>query len=99
MPQLDGVEATIQISAQNPDIKFVVLTTYDNDEYVFKGIEAGAKAYLLKDAPWEELFKAIRAVYKGESLIQPRVASKALDRFAELTPTRRRLLRRSLSES
>jgi len=85
MPEVDGVEAMRQIRAANPGIKFIVLTTYDNDEYIFKGIEAGARAYLLKDAPREELFKAIRAVYKGESLIEPAVAGKVLDRFAELS--------------
>ena len=85
MPEVDGVEAMRQIRASNPGIKFIVLTTYDNDEYIFKGIEAGARAYLLKDAPREELFKAIRAVYKGESLIEPAVAGKVLDRFAELS--------------
>jgi len=57
MPELDGVEAMHQIRAENPDIKFIVLITYDNDEYIFKGIEAGAKTYLLKDAPREELSK------------------------------------------
>jgi len=85
MPEVDGVEAMRRIRAENPDVKFIVLTTYDNDEYIFKGIEAGARAYLLKDAPREELFKAIRAVYKGESLIEPAVAGKVLDRFAELS--------------
>jgi len=85
MPEVDGVEAMHQIRSENPDIKFIVLTTYDNDEYIFKGIEAGARAYLLKDAPREELFKAVRAVYRGESLIEPTVASKVLDRFAELS--------------
>ncbi len=85
MPELDGVEAMRQIRVKNPEMKFIVLTTYDNDEYIFKGIEAGARAYLLKDAPREELFEAIRAVYKGESLIQPAVAGKVLDRFAELS--------------
>ncbi len=85
MPEVDGVEAMRQIRAADPGIKFIVLTTYDNDEYIFKGIEAGARAYLLKDAPREELFKAIRAVYKGESLIEPAVAGKVLDRFAELS--------------
>jgi len=85
MPEVDGVEAMRQIGAVNPDIKFIVLTTYDNDEYIFKGIEAGARAYLLKDAPREELFKAIRAVHKGESLIEPAIAGKVLDRFAELS--------------
>ncbi len=85
MPEVDGVEAMRQIRIKNPDMKFIVLTTYDNDEYIFKGIEAGARAYLLKDAPREELFKAIRAVYKGESLIEPAVAGKVLDRFVELS--------------
>jgi len=85
MPEIDGVEAMCQIRAGNPEIKFIVLTTYDNDEYIFKGIEAGARAYLLKDSPREELFKAIRAVHKGESLIEPAVAGKVLDRFAELS--------------
>ena len=85
MPEVDGVEAMRQIKVKNPAMKFIVLTTYDNDEYIFEGIEAGARAYLLKDAPREELFKAIRAVYRGESLIQPAVAGKVLDRFAELS--------------
>jgi DNA-binding NarL/FixJ family response regulator len=85
MPELDGVEAICQIAADDPDISFIILTTYSDDEYIFKGIEVGARAYLLKDAPREELFRAIRAVYEGESLIQPVVASKVLDRFAELS--------------
>ena len=85
MPELDGVEAMRQIGDHDPNIKFIVLTTYDNDEYIFRGIEAGARAYLLKDAPRQELFKAIRGVYKGESLIQPAVAGKVLDRFAQLS--------------
>ncbi len=85
MPEMDGVEAIQRISAIDSEIKFIILTTYSDDEYIFKGIEVGARAYLLKDAPREDLFKAIRAVYKGESLIQPVVASKVLDRFAELS--------------
>lgn len=85
MPEMDGVEAIRQISSSEPGIKFIILTTYSDDEFIFKGIEVGARAYLLKDAPREELFKAIRAVYRGESLIQPVVASKVLDRFAELS--------------
>lgn len=85
MPELDGVEAILQIKSANPDIKFIILTTYSDDEYIFRGIEAGARAYLLKDAPREDLFKAIRTVYHGESLIQPVVATKVLDRLAELS--------------
>jgi len=85
MPIMDGVEAMRRIGEQMPSVRFIVLTTYDNDEYIFKGIEAGARAYLLKDSPREELFRAIRAVHRGESLIQPSVASKVLDRFATLS--------------
>ena len=85
MPELDGVEAIRQIAEADPDAKFIILTTFSDDEYIFKGIEVGARAYLLKDAPREELFKAIRAVYQGESLIQPVVASKVLSRFAEMS--------------
>jgi DNA-binding NarL/FixJ family response regulator len=85
MPEMDGVEAIRQISSTESSIKFIILTTYSDDEFIFRGIEVGARAYLLKDAPREELFKAIRAVYRGESLIQPVIASKVLDRFAELS--------------
>jgi DNA-binding NarL/FixJ family response regulator len=85
MPELDGVEAIRQISSTEPNIKYIILTTYSDDEYIFRGIEVGARAYLLKDAPRDDLFKAIRAVNRGESLIQPVVASKVLDRFAELS--------------
>ena len=85
MPEMDGVEAMRQIRSIDADVKFIILTTYSDDDYIFSGIEAGARAYLLKDAPRDELFKAIRAVYKGESLIQPVVASKLLDRFSQLS--------------
>jgi len=85
MPELDGVEAMNQIKSAKPDTKFIILTTYSDDDYIFRGIEAGARGYLLKDAPREELFKAIRAVHRGESLIQPVVASKVLDRLTELS--------------
>ena len=85
MPELDGVEAMRQIRAENAEAKFLVLTTYDTDEYIFDAIEAGAKGYLLKDASREDLFQAISAVHRGESLVQPGVASRVLDRLAQLT--------------
>lgn len=85
MPQVDGVEAMRKIRAVNPNIKFVILTTYDNDEYLIKGIEAGAQAYLLKDAPREELFNSIRAVNRGESIIQSSLTGKVLDHLRNLT--------------
>ena len=99
MPEMDGVEAMRQIRSTDTDVKFIILTTYSDDDYIFSGIEAGARAYLLKDAPRDELFKAIRAVHKGESLIQPVVASKLLDRFSQLsrrTPSGEELSEREL---
>ena len=85
MPEIDGVEAMKKIHIIDPKIKFIILTTYDNDEYIFKGIEAGAQAYLLKDAPREELFNSIRSVYRGESVIQSTIAGKVLERFRTLS--------------
>lgn len=85
MPELDGVEAMRRIGAEAPAIRFIVLTTYDSDEYIFDAIEAGAKGYLLKDASREDLFEAVCAVHRGESLIEPGVAARVLDRFSELS--------------
>ena len=85
MPEMDGVEAMRRIRAADSSVQFIVLTTFDTDEYIFDAIEAGAKGYLLKDASREDLFQAVRAVQRGESLIQPGVAARVLDRFAQLT--------------
>ena len=99
MPRLDGVGAMRLISQENPKVKVIVLTTYDNDEYIFEGIEAGAKAYLLKDCPTEELLKAIRTVYKGGSLFEPKVAGKLASRYVELSRRVREPGELSLRES
>ncbi len=85
MPRVDGVEAITQIVDAEPSSQIIILTTYSDDEYIFKGIAAGAKAYLLKDSPRDDLFAAIRAVSHGESLIQPVIASKLIHRFAEMS--------------
>ena len=85
MPELDGVQAMHRIRSEDKNVQFLVLTTYDDDEYIFDAIEAGAKGYLLKDTSREELFNAVRAVHRGESLVQPSVAAKVLDRFAQLS--------------
>ena len=85
MPEMDGVEAMRQITELRLGARFTVLTTFDTDEYIFHAIEAGAKSYLLKDSSREDLFNAVRAAYRGESLIQPSVASRALDRFAQIS--------------
>ena len=85
MPEMNGVEAMRQIRSEDDAVKFIVLTTYDTDEYIFDAIEAGAKGYLLKDASREDLFKAVRTVNQGESLIEPGVVSKVLDRLTQLS--------------
>ena len=85
MPEMDGVEAMRQIRADQDEVKFLVLTTFDSDEYIFDAIEAGAKGYLLKDTSREELFRAVRTVNRGESLIEPGVVSRLLDRLTDLS--------------
>ena len=85
MPEMDGVEAMRQIRAKDDSVEFLVLTTFDSDEYIFDAIEAGAKGYLLKDTSREELFKAVRTVNRGESLIDPAVVSRVLDRLTQLS--------------
>jgi DNA-binding NarL/FixJ family response regulator len=85
MPRMDGVEAIRQIKEKFPATEILVLTTFDSDEYIFQGIEAGSRGYLLKDAPREELFRAVRTVARGESLLQPTVAARLVNRFAELS--------------
>ena len=85
MPELDGIQAMRQIREDDPTVKFLVLTTYDSDEYIFDAIEAGAKGYLLKDTSRQELFRALRAASRDESLIEPAVAGKVLNRLAQLS--------------
>lgn len=84
MPVLDGVQAIRRIKEQCPEIQVIVLTTYDSDEYIFRGIEAGAKGYLLKGATRDEVFSAVRAAKRGESLLQPVVASRLVERYTQL---------------
>lgn len=85
MPVLDGVAATRKLHSEQPGCRVIVLTTFDDDEYVFEGLRAGAVGYLLKDAPSEKLFEAVRAAARGESFLQPSVAAKVVAEFARLT--------------
>jgi DNA-binding NarL/FixJ family response regulator len=84
MPTLDGVAATRRLRTQLPECRVVALTTFDDDEYVFEALRAGAVGYLLKDASAERLVEAIRAASRGESLLGPSVASKVVAEFARL---------------
>ena len=85
MPNMSGVEAMRIIGDESPDIKIIVLTTFDTDEYIFDAVQAGAKGYLLKDTSREELFAAVRAVCRGESQIEPGVAARLITRLQELS--------------
>ena len=80
MPELDGVGAIQQIRAVAPATRILVLTTYDSDGDILRAVEAGATGYLLKDTPREELFRAIRATARGDSVLSPSVASKLVSR-------------------
>jgi len=82
MPKLDGIEATRQIKALYPTIAVLILTAYDDDQFVFSLLEAGAAGYLLKSVRGRELIDAVRAVYAGESVLHPSIARKVLNRFA-----------------
>lgn len=82
MPILDGVAATRRLHADHPQAKVIMLTTFDDDEYVFEGLRAGAVGYLLKDVASDKLVEAIRAAARGDSFLEPSVAAKVV---AELT--------------
>lgn len=104
MPIMDGVTATKQICSAFPDVKILVLTTLDDDEYVSQAIQNGAIGYLLKDTPIEELANAIRSAYKGYMQFSPGLIRKILkpttiapqptskSKLAELTPREREVL-------
>ena len=81
MPGLDGIEATRQIKSLRPPIAVLVLSAYDDDQFVFSLLEAGAAGYLLKSVHREELVEAVRQVYAGESVLHPTIARKVLNHF------------------
>jgi DNA-binding NarL/FixJ family response regulator len=85
MPVLNGVAATQQITESFPSSRVIVLTTFDDDDYVFDGLRAGAVGYLLKDVPSAKLVEAIRAAARGESFLQPSVAAKVVAEFSRMS--------------
>jgi DNA-binding NarL/FixJ family response regulator len=85
MPVMNGVAATRQLHSTQPDCHVIALTTFDGDEYIFDCLRAGAVGYLLKDAPSENLFAAIRAAARGESFLQPSVTTRVLAEFTRLS--------------
>lgn len=81
MPHVDGIEATRRIKELCPGIGVLILSAYDDDQFVFSLLEAGAAGYLLKDVHGRELVDAVRAVHAGESVLHPSIARKVLNRF------------------
>lgn len=96
MPKMDGVAAISQIMREELHVGIIILTTYATDDYIFSGIEAGARGYLLKDSPPDEVVRAIRTVHAGSSLIEPRVASRLLDRLSHPVASQSVLSQREL---
>jgi len=82
MPGVDGIEATKRIKALYPSVTVLILTAYDDDQFVFGLLEAGAAGYLLKSVRGRELVEAVRQVYAGESVLHPTIARKVLNRFS-----------------
>jgi len=87
MPKLNGIEATRQIKALFPAMAVMILTAYDDDEFVYSFLDAGAAGYLLKTVRGSELIAAIRALYAGETVLHPKIADKVLKRFAAAAKT------------
>ena len=100
MPEMDGVVTLELLRAQDPEVKVIVFTVFDTDDHILSAVQAGARGYLLKNAPRNEIFQAIRTVCEGGSMLQPLVASKLLRRvssglastIADLTGRERQVL-------
>lgn len=89
MPELNGVEVTKMIHRDFPKVKVIVLTTFNDDEYIYDALKNGASGYMLKDTSPSEIARAVRTVYNGGALIQSEVAVKIIDKFSELAKEKR----------
>ena len=89
MPELGGIEATRRITVATPQIKVLVLTTFDLDEYVYEALRAGASGFLLKDASADQLAEAVRVVAAGDALLAPGVTRRLIAEFSRLNGTPR----------
>ena len=83
LPKMSGIDVMRQVRAQQPQIRFLVLTTYDTDEYITPALEAGAQGYLLKDATPDELMRAVRSLAAGGAALEEGVAARVLESIAE----------------
>lgn len=84
MPKMDGVQCTRIIKENYPDIKIIILTTFDDDEFVYNALKWGASGYLLKGVSMDGLEQAIRTVYSGQAMINPDIATKVVRLFSEM---------------
>lgn len=90
MPGQNGIEVTQRLKRERPSVKVIILTTYDDDEYLFGALRAGAEGYLLKSASQEVLADSIRQVHRGERLLSPAVIDKVLREFQDLAKNKAR---------
>ncbi|GES28468.1 response regulator transcription factor [Streptomyces angustmyceticus] len=90
MPVLDGLEATLRITEHNPDVKIIILTTFDSDEYVYEALRVGASGFLLKDTSAHQLADAVRTITHGGALLAPTVTKRLIEEFSRLHTPRRR---------
>jgi DNA-binding NarL/FixJ family response regulator len=86
MPNLDGLQATRQITAAGSASRVLILTTFDLDEYVYQALAAGASGFLLKNAPPEQLISAVRVVAAGDGLLAPSITRRVIEQFTRLPP-------------
>ena len=84
MPEMDGVQCTQLVKEKYPDIRIIILTTFDDDEYVYSALKYGASGYLLKGISMNELVEAIRKVYNGSAMINPDIAGKMIRFFSQM---------------
>ncbi|MCS6889510.1 response regulator transcription factor [Chloroflexus sp.] len=98
MPGMNGIEATRQIRARYPDVKVLVLTTYDDDEWLFDALRAGAHGYLLKDTRREDIARAIRGTVAGQTFLDPNVAGRVLEQATRPQAQTATLLTKTLTE-
>ena len=98
MPGMNGIEATREICKKHPNIKILVLTTYDDDEWVFDAIRAGASGYLLKDTSRQKIIEAIRGTMDGKSFVDPAVAGKLINQVASNQTQPTSILKDKLTE-
>lgn len=91
MPEGDGIETIRELMKANPQVKVLVLTTYDNEEDIFKALEAGARGYILKDTTREEIIEAVRQIHQGQRFLPPAIAARLADRMIRPSLTPREL--------